>query len=126
MPGCRWLSTSGPLGQRALVVVAAVFGPPSGVAAAKKAFDLDAHAAVQDPDHEVTFTVTRQSVPGLGDQAAAQMFQPGKNVIPPLPVIEVDVRSRNVVVNVTLNIRGPRVRPRPGSWPYAWAHRPPR
>ncbi len=102
--GCRWLSISGPLGHRELVVTAAVFGSSSGVAIAKKSFDLNAHTTMQSPDHEITFTVTRQSVPGLGDQAVAQIFQPGKNVLPPVPAIEVDVRSRNADVTVTVNI----------------------
>ena len=102
--GCRWLSISGPLGQRELLVTAAIFGSSSGVAIAKKTFDLNALSTMQSPDHEITFTVSRQPVPGLGDQAVAQIFQPGKNVLPPVPTIEVDVRSRNADVIVTLNI----------------------
>ena len=102
--GCRWLSTSGPLGQRELVVAAAVFGSSSGVTNAKQAFNADAHTTMQSPDHEITFTVTRQSVSGLGDQAVAQIFQPGKTILPPVPAIDVDVRSRNADVTVTLNI----------------------
>jgi hypothetical protein len=102
--GCHWLSTSGRQGQRELTVVAAVFGSPSGVAEAKKDFELNARGTLQTPNHEITFTVTRQSVPGLGDQAAAQILQPGKNAIPPTPVIVVDVRSVNAALVVTLNV----------------------
>ncbi len=102
--GCRWLSTSGPLGQRVLVVVAAVFGSSSGVADARQVFNADAHNTMTAPGNAITFTVTRRSVPGLGDQAVALVFQPGKNVVPPLPVIEVNARSRNADVLVTLNI----------------------
>jgi hypothetical protein len=74
------------------------------VADAKKDFDANSHTTLQTPDDKITFTVTRQSVPGLGDQAAAQIFQPGKNAIPRTPVIAVDVRSRNADVFVTLTI----------------------
>jgi hypothetical protein len=105
VPGsCSWLSSSGPLGQCELVVTAAVFGSSSGVAIAKKIFDLNAHTTMQTPHHEITFTVTRRSVPGLGDQAVAQIFQPGKNALPQVPVIEVGVRSRNADITVTLSI----------------------
>jgi hypothetical protein len=102
--GCRWLSTTGPGGQRELTVMAAVFGSSSGVADAKRDFDANSHTALRTPDDKITFTVTRQSVSGLGDQAAAQIFQPGKNAIPRTPVIAVDVRSRNADVFVTLTI----------------------
>jgi hypothetical protein len=102
--GCHWLSTSGRQGQRELTVIGAVFGSPSGVADAKKDFELNAHTTLQTPNHEIAFTVTRQSVPGLGDQAAAQILQPGKNAIPPTPVIAVDVRSANADVLVTLSV----------------------
>ena len=59
-------------------MTAALLGSSSGVAIAKKTFDLNALSTMQSPDHEIAFTVSRQPVPGLGDQAVAQIFQPGK------------------------------------------------
>ena len=43
------------------MVAAALFGSSYGVAIAKKTFDLNAHGTMQSPDHEITFTVNRQS-----------------------------------------------------------------
>ena len=111
--GCDWHGTSGSLGQRDLVVVAAVFGSPAGVTLARQLFDLDSHAPISTPHHEITFTVTRRSVPGLGDQAVVRIFQPGKNVVPPLPEIEVDVRSRNAEFSVSFNVDLPGAQPPP-------------
>lgn len=111
--GCDWHGTSGSLGQRDLVVVAAVFSSSSGVTLARQLFNLDAHTTISTPHHEITFTVIRRPVPGLGDQAVVQIFQPGKNVVPQLPVIEVDVRSRNAEFSVTFNVDLPGAQPPP-------------
>jgi len=112
--GCEWHGISGSLGQRDLLVSVAIFGSSSGVAQARKLFDLDAHTtAISAPD--ITFTVTRRPLPGLGDQAMVQIYQPGKNVVPPLPDVVVDVRSRNAEFSVTLNIDLPGAQPPPTS-----------
>ena len=42
-----------------------------------------------------------------------QIFQPGKNVVPPLPEIVVDVRSRNAEFSVSFNVDLPGVQPPP-------------
>jgi hypothetical protein len=101
--GCRWVSTSGPQGQRELVVVASIFGSSSGVTLARQAFNANAHSTISSPGSATT--VTRQSVTGLGDQVVAQMVQLGKDFVPRTPIVVVDVRSRNAVVIVTLNIK---------------------
>jgi len=80
--GCEWHGISGSLGQRDLLVSVAVFGSSSGVAQARQLFDLDAHATAISAPH-ITFTVTRRPLPGLGDQAMVQIYQPSKNVVPP-------------------------------------------
>lgn len=111
--GCGWHGISRSLGQRDLVVVAAVFGSSSGVTLARQLFNLNAHATISTPHHEITFTVARRPVPGLGDQAVVQIFQPGKNVVPPLPEIEVDVRSRNAEFSVAFTVDLPGAQPPP-------------
>jgi hypothetical protein len=113
---CEWHGSSGSLGQRDLLVSAAVFGSSSGVARARQLFGLDAHATViSAPRHEITYTVTRRPLTGLGDQAMVQIYQPGKNVVPPLPVVVVDVRSQNAEFSVTFNIDLPGAQPPPTS-----------
>lgn len=112
--GCEWHGISGSLGQRDLLVSVAVFGSSSGVAQARQLFDLDAHAtAISAP--RITFTVTRRPLSGLGDQAMVQIYQPGKNVTPPLPDVVVDVRSQNADFSVTFNIDLPGAQPLPTS-----------
>jgi hypothetical protein len=97
-------------------VSAAVFGSSSGVAQARQIYDVEAHATAISASHdEITFTITRRPVPGLGDQAVVQIYQPGKDVIPPLPVVVVDVRSRNAEFSVTFNIDLPGTQPPPTS-----------
>jgi hypothetical protein len=112
--GCEWHGISGSLGQRDLLVSVAVFGSSSGVAQARQLFDLDAHATAISAPH-ITFTVTRRPLPGLGDQAMVQIYQPGKNVVPPLADVVVDVRSQNAEFSVTLNIDLPGAQPPPTS-----------
>jgi len=111
---CEWHGISGSLGQRDLLVSVAVFGSSSGVAQARQLFDLDAHATAISAPH-ITFTVTRRPLPGLGDQAMVQIYQPGKNVVPPLAVVVVDVRSQNAEFSVTFNIDLPGAQPPPTS-----------
>jgi hypothetical protein len=112
--GCEWHGISGSLGQRDLLVSVAVFGSSSGAAQARQAFDLDAHAtAISAP--QITYTVTRRPLPGLGDQAMVQIYQPGKNVVPPLPDVVVDVRSQNAEFSVTFHIDLPGAQPPPTS-----------
>jgi len=112
--GCEWHGISGSLGQRDLLVSVAVFGSSSGVAQARQLFDLDAHATAISAPH-ITFTVTRRPLPGLGDQAMVQIYQPGKNVVPPLADVVVDVRSQNAEFSVTFNIDLPGAQPPPTS-----------
>jgi len=112
--GCEWHGISGSLGQRDLLVSVAVFGSSSGVAQARQLFDLDAHATAISAPH-ITFTVTRQPLPGLGDQAMVQIYQPGKNVVPPLADVVVDVRSQNAEFSVSFNIALPGAQPPPTS-----------
>lgn len=112
--GCEWHGSSGSLGQRDLLVSAAVFGSSSGVAQARQLFDLDAHATAISAPH-ITFTVTRRPLPGLGDQAMVQIYLPGKNVVPPLADVVVDVRSQNAEFSVTFNIDLPGAQPPPTS-----------
>jgi hypothetical protein len=112
--GCEWHGISGSLGQRDLLVSVAVFGSSSGVAQARQLFDLDAHAIAISAPH-ITFTVTRRPLPGLGDQAMVQIYQPGKNVVPPLADVVVDVRSQNAEFSVTFNIDLPGAQPPPTS-----------
>jgi hypothetical protein len=112
--GCEWHGISGSLGQRDLLVSVAIFGSSSGVAQARQLFDLDAHATAISAPH-ITFTVTRRPLPGLGDQAMVQIYQPGKNVVPPLADVVVDVRSHNAEFSVTFNIDLPGVQPPPTS-----------
>jgi hypothetical protein len=105
---------SGSPGQRDLLVPVAVFGSSSGVAQARQLFDLDAHATAISAPH-ITFTVTRRPLPGLGDQAMVQIYRPGKNMVPPLADVAVDVRSQNAEFAVTLNIDLPGAQPPPAS-----------
>jgi len=112
--GCEWHGISGSLGQRDLLVSVAVFGSSSGVAQARQLFDLDAHATAISAPH-ITFTVTRRPLPGLGDQAMVQIYQPSKNVVPPLADVVVDVRSQNAEFSVTFNIDLPGAQPPPTS-----------
>ena len=112
--GCEWHGISGSLGQRDLLVSVAVFGSSSGVAQARQLFDLDAHATAISAPH-ITFTVTRRPLPGLGDQAMVQIYQPGNNVVPPLADVVVDVRSQNAEFSVTFNIDLPGAQPPPTS-----------
>jgi hypothetical protein len=113
---CEWHGSSGSLGQRDLLVSAAVFGSSSGVAQARQIYDVEAHATAISTSHdEITFTVTRRPVPGLGDQAVVQIYQPGKDVVPQLPVVVVDVRSRNAEFSVTFNIDLPGTQAPPTS-----------
>ncbi len=109
---CEWHGISGSLGQRDLLVSVAVFGSSSGVAQARQLFDLDAHATAISAPH-ITFTVTRRPLPGLGDQAMVQIYQPGKNVVPPVADVVVDVRSQNAEFSVTFNIDLPGAQPPP-------------
>jgi len=44
-----------------------------------------------------------------------QIYQPGKNVVPPLADVVVDVRSRNAEFSVTFNIDLPGAQPPPTS-----------
>jgi hypothetical protein len=112
--GCEWHGISGSLGQRDLLVSVAVFGSSSGVAQARQLFDLDAHATAISAPH-ITFTVTRRLLPGLGDQAMVQIYQPSNNVVPPLADVVVDVRSQNAEFSVTFNIDLPGAQPPPTS-----------
>jgi len=112
--GCEWHGISGSLGQRDLLVSVAVFGSSAGVAQARQLFDLDAHATAISAPH-ITFTVTRRPLPGLGDQAMVQIYQPSKNVVPPLADVVVDVRSQNAEFSVTFNIDLPGAQPPPTS-----------
>jgi hypothetical protein len=112
--GCEWHGISGSLGQRDLLVSVAVFGSSSGVAQARQLFDLDARATAISAPH-ITFTVTRRPLPGLGDEAMVQIYQPGKDVVPPLADVVVDVRSQNAEFSVTFNIDLPGAQPPPTS-----------
>jgi hypothetical protein len=112
--GCEWHGISGSFGRRDLLLSVAIFGSSSGATQARQIFDLDAHANAISAPH-ITFTVTRRPLPGLGDQAMVQIYQPGKNVVPPLPVVVVDVRSYNAEFSVTFNIAVPGVQPPPTS-----------
>jgi hypothetical protein len=111
-PGCSWLSNSGQ-GQIELVVLPVIYKFPSGVTIAKEGFNGDVHLTVPNQSPEVTFAVTRQSVTGLGDQAAAEIFWAKSNVPPPTPGVVLYVRSRNVDLTVSVNINQPGSAPLP-------------
>lgn len=102
-PGCTWLSNSGQ-GQSELVVLPVIYDFPSGVTIAKQGFNGDVRLTVPNQSPGVTFTVTRQSVTGLGDQAAAEIIWAKSNVPPPTPGVILYVRSRNADLTVTINI----------------------
>jgi hypothetical protein len=103
LTGCSWLSDSGQ-GQTELVVLAVIYNSSSGVTIARQVFNADVRATVSNPSPEVTFTVTRQSVTGVGDQAAAEIYWAKSNVPPPTPGVILNVRSRNAEIQLSVNI----------------------
>ena len=105
-PGCSWLSNSGQ-GQIELVVLPVIYNLPSGVTIAKEGFNGDVRLTVRNQSPEVTFTVTRQAVTGLGDQAAAEIYWAKSNVPPPTPGVILNVRSRNADIQVSVNMNLP-------------------
>jgi hypothetical protein len=111
-PGCTWLSNSAQ-GQSELVVLPVIYDFPSGVTIAKQGFNLEVRSSVPNQSPEVTFTVTRQSVTGLGDQAAAEIIWAKSNVPPPTPGVILYVRSRNADLTVSVNINQPGSAPLP-------------
>jgi hypothetical protein len=86
------------------VVLVVIYNSSSGVTIAKQGFNGDVRTTVSNSSPDVTFTVTRQSVTGLGDQAAAEIYWAKSNVPPPTPGVILYVRSRNADLTVTINI----------------------
>jgi hypothetical protein len=103
VPGCSWLSNSGQE-QTELVVLVVIYNSSSGVTIAEQGFNAEVRTTVSNPSPEVTFTVTRQSVTGVGDQAAAEMYWAKSNVPPLTPGVILHVRSRNADIEVSVNI----------------------
>ena len=86
------------------MVLPVIYDFPSGITIAKQGFNSDVRLTVSNPSPKVTFTVTRQSMTGLGDQAAAEIYWEKSNVPPPTPGVLLYVRSRNADLTVTINI----------------------
>ena len=103
VPGCSWLSDSGQ-GQTELVVLLVIYNSSSGVTIAKQGFNAEVRTTISNPSPEVTFTVIRQSVTGVGDQAAAEIYWAKSNVPPPTPGVILNMRSRNADIQVGVNI----------------------
>jgi hypothetical protein len=102
--GCDWISNAA-IGERELVVLVMIYSSSS---TARQLFADNARVDQFRLSPGVTASVTRPSVTGLGDQAAAQVAWLRTDVPPPTPSVDLEVLSRNADLTVTygFNVAG--------------------
>jgi hypothetical protein len=102
--GCDW-TTNTSQGSRELEVWVVIYDSSEGGSkTARQDFALNVREKPPSASPPLKIAVTRKSVTGLGDQAAAQIDQVRTPPTPPLPLVILNVWSRNADLTVTYDI----------------------
>lgn len=97
---CTWLSSSGGRINIELTLNVGIFETSSGRTFAQQAFVDETRLGLFSPYNEITLSVTKESVTGLGDQAAARVARPGPGFPSHGSVLALWVRSGNAILTL--------------------------